>query len=342
MSVSPLGFSGVCDIESATRLVAEWNSLWNTCPQATVFQAPEWILGSWRHFSPHDPRILVLARAGDALVAVVPLRYYGQTVRFEGLDVSDYCDFLTLPELRTAIVPRLLQFLSKLNVQSCEFERMEQPASILDIALPRGPFARVEEQDTCPFLPLAANCSAFEASVPLRFTKRVRQTQRVASRAFDVKLHRAASAERSHIHLERLFSLHASRWRQRGETGVLSDPQVRRFHHEVAPALLTRGRLWLLELTFDDIPVASTLALPCHKRILYYLGGYAPEYARYSPGRLILAELVRLALNEGFREIDFLRGVERYKYDWGAHNRSTYRAQIDFGATKHCGREAAI
>ena len=39
------------------------------------------------------------------------------------------------------------------------------------------------------------------------------------------------------------------------------------------------------------------------------------------PGTLLLGAVIEQAMREGRREIDFLRGAERYKYAWGAVDR---------------------
>ena len=56
---------------------------------------------------------------------------------------------------------------------------------------------------------------------------------------------------------------------------------------------------------------------------LYYNAGVDPDARDLSPGVLMVAEYVRRALAEGVRRLDFLRGDEPYKYEWG---RSTSRS----------------
>jgi CelD/BcsL family acetyltransferase involved in cellulose biosynthesis len=94
---------------------------------------------------------------------------------------------------------------------------------------------------------------------------------------------------------------------------------------------MARRRLRLLELRFDGRPAASLYLLCAPGRIAYYIGGFEPAWARFSPGRLLLLHLFEDALQKGVTEIDFLRGVEGYKYDWGAQNRSTHRVTIEYG-----------
>lgn len=50
-------------------------------------------------------------------------------------------------------------------------------------------------------------------------------------------------------------------------------------------------------------------------------GGWDPAWARWSPGRIMMAELVRRVLTEGAMIVDFLGGVLPEKYDLGAKDR---------------------
>ena len=49
---------------------------------------------------------------------------------------------------------------------------------------------------------------------------------------------------------------------------------------------------------------------------------YKPSYASYSPGRLVLVRFVEQRFREGCRELDFMRGEERYKFDWTSYFRT--------------------
>ena len=52
--------------------------------------------------------------------------------------------------------------------------------------------------------------------------------------------------------------------------------------------------------------------------ILYYNAGVDPDARDLSPGVLMVYAYVERALAAGKRRMDFLRGDEPYKYEWGA------------------------
>jgi CelD/BcsL family acetyltransferase involved in cellulose biosynthesis len=82
--------------------------------------------------------------------------------------------------------------------------------------------------------------------------------------------------------------------------------------------------LRLNALRLDERIVATLYVLCAKRRACLYLIGVDPELETISPGTLIFGYSIQQALREGAREIDFLRGRERYKYFWGARDRPCY------------------
>ena len=125
----------------------------------------------------------------------------------------------------------------------------------------------------------------------------------------------------------RLFAeflrLHAARWAQRGEGGMLTG-DLEDFHRRVASCMLEQGllRLYALRLGGQSAAVFYGFATP--DRWVYYLGGFAPDFERYSPGTLVVGHAVEQAIEAGARAFDFLRGGEPYKYAWGAVDERLY------------------
>jgi CelD/BcsL family acetyltransferase involved in cellulose biosynthesis len=329
-----LHFDALSERSRAQRLEPEWIALWERCPSATPFLLPEWQLASWQNFAQDRPRTLVSARADGVLVGIALFRESREgDLVFEGEEVSDYQDLLVEPLVRPHFVNKLLAWM-RIHGRGQDFrlERLPPGSPLTSSALPAPWIARRGPQDVCPFVAIPEGARELDAVIPRGFLRRIEQMRRVAARRFDVQVVEAQSTSWP-AHLSALFRLHAQRWQLRGQSGVLVNPAVQAFHREVVPKLLARRRLRLFELRFDDRPAASLYALYAHGRIAYYVGGFEPEFARLSPGRLLICHLFQEAMREGATEIDFLRGVERYKYDWGATNRSTFKMTIEDGSS---------
>lgn len=118
--------------------------------------------------------------------------------------------------------------------------------------------------------------------------------------------------------MERLGELHQQVRIAQGDEGAFATPQLRRFHTTVAVRLAEAGRLRLHRL---DVGGEMAAAICCFRQadtVAFYTTGYDERWGRFGPGRRIMAEAIRSALEEGATEFDFLRGDEPYKRSWGA------------------------
>jgi CelD/BcsL family acetyltransferase involved in cellulose biosynthesis len=109
---------------------------------------------------------------------------------------------------------------------------------------------------------------------------------------------------------------------------VLDDARVRALHHDVAPELLARGCLRLFALRLGGSIIAMLYGMAWRDRLYCYLTGLDPASRYYSPGVALLRAAIEYAIAEGIREVDFLRGAERYKYLWGAVDRLNHELQL--------------
>src|SRR5262249_25928149 len=139
---------------------------------------------------------------------------------------------------------------------------------------------------------------------------------------------RIADRESAPELMRALIALHGAEWHARGQAGMLAHPAVQRFHLEVAPDLASRGLLRLHALEHEGRPIAVLYGVVDRDRFYSYLHGFDPEFARFSPGAVIVHRAIEQATHEGASEFDFLRGREAYKYAWGAVDRPAFKRCI--------------
>jgi CelD/BcsL family acetyltransferase involved in cellulose biosynthesis len=306
-------------------LRGEWSALWSRCPGATPFQAPEWLIPWWRAFGEGDLWTLTLRHKGS-LVGLVPLflpAYRERTVLLVGTGNTDLLDALVEPGFESQGAGAAFAHLAA-NADrwdACDFQQLREGSPLLLARAPAGWADEVLAQDVCPTLDLPAG-------IPSERLKRLRYERRRAGQVGPVRFERADESN-----FERLFSeflrLHEARWSAQGQPGVLHDAIVRQFHEEVASALLRAGMLRLYVLFVDSCAIASFYGFASGLRTFYYLGGFDPEFARLSPGTLIVGHAIEEAVREGAETFEFLRGREPYKYGWGAKDRLNVRRLID-------------
>jgi len=106
------------------------------------------------------------------------------------------------------------------------------------------------------------------------------------------------------------------------------DASMATFFREVAEGFLASGHLRLAFLSAQGVDVASVFQLRTAGALLLYNSGYDPDHRAANPGLVLIARSIGQAIDEGCPEYDFLRGMERYKYDLGGVDRVVYRLTV--------------
>ncbi len=313
--------------------VAEWCALAARCPDATVFQHPDWILPWHAHLGAGIEPWLVGVRAGGDLIGLAPLGVAGGRVAFLGGEVSDHLGLLAAPHARARVATAVLEHLAAERARWDEavLARLAPSSSLLAVPIPPALRASHAAGDVCPYVSLPSGARSLSEVLPRGFARRVRQSLSVARRAGRYEVRWIAADEVSPF-VETLFALHEARWALEQQRGVLARQDVRAFWRDAMPALSARGLSRFLEIRLEGEPIAAYAAFARRGRVLSYLGGFDPRAAKLSPGRLALAALFERSIAEGAHEIDFLRGAEPYKYDWGARDRTTHVLRLEHAA----------
>jgi CelD/BcsL family acetyltransferase involved in cellulose biosynthesis len=326
-----LEISEVRQAKQLALLEEEWRALIDRAPDATLFQTWEWQSTWWRHYG-HGRLWVLTAREAGSLVGLAPLyvsRYYGLPLRqvaFMGTGASDYLDFLALPERAEACRDAFLEHLARHRRRwdLVDLQQLREGTALAQATAPRGLCLRRMHQETCPYVPLAADWDGFAATVGKKLRSNIGYYRRLLAREFEAECDTVTNGELAAT-MEELFQLHQRRWRRRGLPGAFARPHARRFHHEVAQQLLDRGWLRLHRLRLNGETRAALYCFRYGNKGYYYLGGFEPSLARYSLGTVLTAHAIADAIEGGAREFDFLRGDEPYKYAWKAAERSNQR-----------------
>jgi CelD/BcsL family acetyltransferase involved in cellulose biosynthesis len=312
----------------------EWSTLWRGVADASPFQSPEWLVPWWRSFGDTAGELAVLAmRAGSTneLVGVLPLYLHppgggGRTLLILGAGNSDHLDPLFRPDIALPCVEAALAEIAGWRGRWTDgaLQQLRAGSPLLRARAPRGLVVERARAEPCVVVTLRRPSTG--ASSPptgplwerLLYLRR-RATREARPRIEDARPDTVADA------FDLLVRLHESRWRVRGEPGVLADPAARSFIRAASAALLAAGMLRLHLLYLHDEPAAALLAIAGRRSVAYYIGGFDPVHRHLAPGTLLVGHAIEAAARDGAWEFDFLRGAEPYKYRWGAVDRPTFQ-----------------
>src|SRR2546427_163606 len=177
-----------------------------------------------------------------------------------------------------------------------------------------GLSASVTVEERCPVLILPSSWAAYLASLSGKhrheLARKMRRLEREAPEARATCASHPADVENR---LGDFFDLHR---RSRVGKARFMDVRMEAFFRRVTTALGEHGgaRLWFLDTASG--PIASFITLEWDDTVGLYNSGFHPDRATLSPGVVLLGHLIRDAIGRGKRRFDFLRGEERYKYEF--------------------------
>ena len=116
--------------------------------------------------------------------------------------------------------------------------------------------------------------------------------------------------------LREAFAVEGSGWKGEGGTAIASRPETRAFYEGVARWAAERGILRLCFLRLDGAPIAVDYALEDNGVRFILKGGFDVEYARQSPGSLLLEDGLEDAFATGLERVELGGGEDVYKLRW--------------------------
>jgi CelD/BcsL family acetyltransferase involved in cellulose biosynthesis len=313
---------------------ARWSKLAASCPYATVFQTPEWLV-TWWHFignnRPFRSLYIIAIYEGDSLIGIAPLvssGWYGLPIRrfsFMGAGSSDYGDFLAQSGREREVCNAVYSHIASLSGQALLDLREAREGGMVRTFKPEisSPLRFSEWQlEPCPCIDLPTSDSPDENWTKLLkvYSKKARANinyyDRALGKTFEVTHSLAGDDASIESAFSSLYDLHARRWNERWLPGVFANKGVQRFHIEAGKSLQKLGALRLRCITLDGVCVAVLYCFAFNGRTCYYQGGFEPELSKYSLGSVLIARALRGAIDEGHPLFDFLRGNEDYKRRW--------------------------
>ena len=185
-----------------------------------------------------------------------------------------------------------------------------------------------EREDVCPVvtLPAGIDFEGYLDTLGKKARHEIRRKLRRAEAAGEVALTESTDPL---VDLDAFIDLHQRRWGERGlfpptPGGDASRVFIRRLFEEFG----TDGPARLSFLTVGDRRIAAGIHLDDGRSLSYYNAGIDPAARELSPGVVLVARYVEAAIAAGRARLDFLRGDEPYKYEWGAEDEPIRRILV--------------
>jgi CelD/BcsL family acetyltransferase involved in cellulose biosynthesis len=246
-----------------------------------------------------------------------------------GRDVSDYLDVIAAAGQEKVVWQALLEHRAGERATWALYSiRAASPTLTVVPTLVGavGLSAVVSREERCPVLDLPASWEAYLDGLPGKDRHELRRKMRRLERELPGARVRSHARPEGWDEAMSLF-LRLHRASRTGKARFM-DERMERFFRDATRALAAAGwaRLWFLE--GEGAPLAAFLCLEYGGVVGLYNSGFDPARARLSPGIVLLAHLIRDAIERGVPRFDFLRGEEPYKYAFGPAPEDLFTVRI--------------
>lgn len=328
-----------------------WREAWNRLA-GTPFQNFDWVktwyetlgrqqgwkpcIGELRADTPDGPTVLLLPLA---------IRRQGllRVLGFMGAELLDYQAPLIEPAFARALTPahaaRLWNGFMGIFPSVDIIRTRRMPAAIGELANPFAalPGARHEENANAARLP--ADFATFTASRETRlFADSRRQLRRLAELGrVQVLTEVQEPALRERV-MAALFEQKSHRWNESGAIDAFALPGYREFFSRLAAGPLQGVDSVMSALMVDDRIIATHWGMRRGERYYWLMPTYDHEWARFSPGRLLMEAVVRQSIDDGLKVFDLTAGDEAYKKQWVDEKMKLYSLTQSFSTLGNTAR----
>jgi CelD/BcsL family acetyltransferase involved in cellulose biosynthesis len=295
------------------------------------------------HVEPTDAATHTTMRRaqGEELTPVEP---HAKAVFFGASYHADYATVLAAPQDLPAVAEAVVEWLATAGADAAH----PAPWDVIDLRRLRcgdvaadafaaafgqremaaGWTLNVEREDVCPVvvLPDVADFDGYLATLDKKGRHEIRRKVRRAEAAGEVRLEDSPDPLAD---LDSFVELHQKRFGAEGlfpptEGGAASRLFFRRLFELLGPD----GTIRLTFVTVGSRRIAAGIYFETADSYLYFNAGVDPDARDLSPGVVLTARLVERAIAAGKRRLDFLRGHEPYKYEWGARDEPIQRLLV--------------
>lgn len=332
------------EIPEDANLRHQWNALVERMDQPQVFYTWEWSLAVQRsYYSTLRPLLFLAYDARESLcgVAALAANTEGNQGSFLCANTGDYCDFLSSPEHKPALVSAVLAELRKQGIGRVTLTNLPADSSTV---------AAIQQASAKNGYHYFARTAYFCAQVVLSRLERrpgenrlvlprkkmLRRFLNAMGRETPVGLDHARSWDAVEPLLPQFIQAHVARFLATGRISNLARPERKVFLEELAKLLCDRGWLALTRMRSGGDVFAWNYGFKFQGTRFWYQPTFDSALEKYSPGFCLLAKLVEEASeNPDLKLVDLGLGAEEYKDRFCNQTRETRYVTLNESAVRH-------
>ncbi len=329
-------------VEVIDRVAEEWRRLCEEGPSDEPFYRPEWIRAYIRAFEPAKRLVLITARAGGRLRAVLPLirertllsgfpvtllrsPVNAHSVRFDAA-----CGAGTEGDAAMSAIWNFLRGRSRWDVlQLSDVPQSGALERLCEVARRDGFLTGRQASLRSPYIPLAdlpRDREPWRSNSSANFRSAMGRGIRKANARGALRLQRIEAADPRF--LQRFYDLEKAGWKGHMGSAIACNRETGQFYDEIAQ---NADRLHYLSLYFLELEgqtVAAHFGLTHRGRYFMLKLAMDERYKDCAPGHLMINAVVADCVRRGLDEFDFTGPWAEYKAKWTADVRPHSRVWV--------------
>ncbi len=312
--------------------MGEWNELLSRSVTNCIFLTWEWQSIWWDAYRPGELWVQTCRDDHDRLIGIAPWFIeknptHGRIIRTIGcVDVTDYLDVIVDRDCVDLVTQQFAAYVAQHTdqfewISLCNLPALSAGYTSLTKAL-EGQNFKVEtlQQEVCPVIHLPQDWETYVESLEKKQRHELRRKLRRTEGSSDQVAWYIVDAKHDiNQELDSFLQLMAASQLEKAQ--FLKDENNLKFFRAITVVSSEKGWLQMSFLTINGQPAACYYNFVYGKTVLVYNSGLLPDmFGQLSPGIVLLAHLIRHAIENGFVLFDFLRGNEVYKYRMGAQD----------------------
>lgn len=316
--------------ETFEQLWHTWETLLSVGNFQTIFLTPSWHHVWWQEHNQGAELHLSSVRDDKSLIGIAPLMSIGNALLFLGdTDLWDYHDFIVAKGREDDFYPTLFHHLHSQPWDILDLRSIPDISPTLShlppLAKAYGYKVETLEEDVSPGVALPDTWDSYLMSLSKKDRHEIRRKFRRLDEFGDYRIYSVDEPHSMENALNDFFELMRS---SHQDKVIFLNPKREHFFRNMTEVVARTGKLKLFFMEMAGKRVAAAMCFDYGSSRLLYNSGYDPNYSSFSIGLLLKAMCMREAIEEGKEYFDFLRGMESYKYHFGAKDVQLYRLVV--------------
>ena len=296
----------------------------------------QWQRNWWKHFGRGELLLIVVERDCETICIAPLFAEHGMVFNLCPEDQLDFIGGATGPEVIEAILRAVEQAVANFQGMKLYFipDKSSTSAFIGKAAEGLGLECYAENWLAAPRLEIitqpefAAACTRKQSLV---------RHENYFRRTGTLEVVHCAVADEILPQLEEFFDQHVARRRATLDPSLFADPKQRDYYRDIVASIAPLGWLRFTRVDWNGRAIAFHFGLSYRGRFLFGIPSFDIGLRQYSPGEVLLRQLLLAAISEGATVFDFGPGDEPYKYrfatsevrlvTWGVYPTPSSRAK---------------